>query len=97
MAVPRCGNTDAALQQKFANRRRGRRQKRWAKIKDVPLWTDPEHGFTLPLTIGFRDYSTKMAPAEQESALLYCASVSIFITCNTTVIWCLPYAHVWLC
>ena len=76
MAKPRCGNTDAAVSKKFTKKRRGRRQKRWAKISDVPLWTDSNYNFTLPLTVGFRSYSTKMSRAEQESALLYCSTVS---------------------
>lgn len=51
------------------------RRKRFVQTAGVPTWVSPEFNFQFPITVGFKDYSDKMSPTEQDAALVYCATV----------------------
>lgn len=54
------------------------RRKRFVVIAGVPTWISPPWNFTFPITAGFQDYSPKMTNAQQDAALEYCLTVSVF-------------------
>ncbi|XP_067943615.1 matrix metalloproteinase-14-like [Watersipora subatra] len=51
------------------------RGKRWAALYDIPLWNNPVNGIPFPLTIGFKNYHPNMTEADQDEALLHCATM----------------------
>jgi len=76
MKLPRCGNKDKVepISYVLKDNRLVKKQS-YVKISEVPTWDSPEYNFQFPLTIGYRNYSTKMSKSDQIAALLHCATV----------------------
>ncbi|KAF6038719.1 hypothetical protein EB796_002975 [Bugula neritina] len=76
MKLPRCGNKDKVepISYVLKDNRLVKKQS-YVKISEVPTWDSPEYNFQFPLTIGYRNYSTKMSKSDQIAALLHCATI----------------------